>query len=207
MKTETYIQSNFTGEKQQALIDGLHIIPGIWVNGKTYWRKQGKDDLLEEGISLHLKQEYSQNHTQLFSFEVINHRDRPESVKVLFQHRSQYWANDHVSFISPLENAIFHMADDQVHLVNGCIGKGEVRKTCTVQPLWNIYKNIIWDCQASGKVQYRPMAKGNVVSLLIYDYQFMGKGRFEGETWVLNGRSEAELIQLNSSLLSGKITN
>ena len=92
MKTETCIQSNVSRDKQQALINGLLVIPGIWVSGKTYWMKQGKKELsLEEGISLHLKQEYGQNHTQLFSFELSNHYDQPESVKVLFQHRSQYW--------------------------------------------------------------------------------------------------------------------
>lgn len=205
MKTGTCIQSL---SNQHALIAGLHVIPGIWVNGKTYWMKQGKDKiLLEEGISLNLKQEYSLDNTQIFSFELTNHRDHPESVKVLLQHRSQYWDNDHVSFISPLENAVFHLADNQLHLVNGYIGKGEVRKTCTVQPLWNIYKNRYWDCLESGKIQYRPIAKGNVVSLLIYDYHFMGKGAFEGETWILNGNNEAELINLNSVLLKREIIN
>ena len=208
MKTETCIQSHVSRDKQQALIDGLLVIPGIWVSGKTYWMKQGKKELsLEEGISLHLKQEYDQNHTQLFSFELTNHHDHPESVKVLFQHRSQYWDNEHVSFISPTEDAVFHMGADQVHLVNGCMGKGEVRKMCTIQPLWNIYKNRIWDCLESGKIQYRPMAKGNVVSLLIYDYHFLGKGTFAGETWVINGKNDAELIHLNSSLLTGKNIN
>ncbi|WP_102274561.1 hypothetical protein [Cytobacillus massiliigabonensis] len=205
MKTETCVQSY---SKNHTLIAGLHVIPGIWVNGSTYWMKQGKAELfLEEGISLHLKQDYDLHNAQLSSFEVINHRDHPKTVKVLFQHRTQYWDNNHVSFISPTENAVFHMADEQVHLVNGCIGKGEVRKTYTVQPLWNIYKNRIWDCLESGKIQYRPMAKGNVVSLLIYDYQFMGKGTFEGETWVINGNDEAELIHLNSSFLKKKIIN
>jgi hypothetical protein len=179
----------------------LHVIPGIWVNGKTYWMKLGtKEIILNEGISLHLKEEQNHKNIRLFHVEVTNHHHRPVHAKLLIQHRNHKMDHNHFSFVSPSERVVYHCADNVVHLVNGQC-KGKVKKDSTVLPLWNIYQDNIWTCSKLGKIQYRPMALGVAVSLLVYDCKFEGKGTFSGKSWIISGKNEAELVKLNESLL------
>ena len=202
MKTETCIQSQFFGEIDQAKKVGLSVIIGVWVNGKTYWMKPGADKLiLEEGITLLLQQNIVEDKVRLYNVELSNQSKCPISTKLLIQHRYHQLDNSHLSFISPSENVVFHLAGDLVHLANGNIDDGKIKRICTVQPLWNIYSNKIWDCPESGTIQYRPMAKGQVASLFIYDFKSIGKGTYRGKSWVISGENETELIKLNEALL------
>ncbi|MBP2241622.1 hypothetical protein J2Z40_002194 [Cytobacillus eiseniae] len=202
MKTEVCMETQFSGEIEQITKSEMKMIPGVWVNGKTYWMKRGMDALvLDEGITLQLTEENIHHNTRIFVVKVTNHFRRSIKVKLLLQHRCCQWDYNHLSFISPLEDVVFHLANDSVHLVNGVGNCRNAKKICTVLPLWNIYKDQIWKSSQSGTVQYCPLANGNAVSLLLYDLNFVDKGSFEGKSWIISGENEVELVKINESLL------
>ncbi|MBS4191295.1 hypothetical protein KHA94_13985 [Bacillus sp. FJAT-49705] len=201
MKLNTYIPSYRMGKFISSNKEGLEMIPGIWIEGKTYWLTSGTEELMqEEGISVDVEQESSRSDLQSFNINITNHYQQSKNVKLLIQNRYQHQDYNHFSFISPTENAVFHLIDNQVYLIDGFC-HGMVREACSVQPIWDIYMDRIWSCSKMGKLKYNPMANGNAASILLYNINFKGIETFEGKTWMIKGRNEVELIKLNEALL------
>ncbi|MBU8879388.1 hypothetical protein BGM26_10370 [Bacillus sp. FJAT-29790] len=201
MKTNTCMQTSLSGNVVPMRKERLNVIPGIWIGGKTYWMNSGfEKHIPEEGISVQLKQEHIHSNIRLINVFITNHEPRSLSVKLLFQHKHVQAANEHISFISPSENVIFHLADGLIYLVNSH-SIDRIKGSCSVQPYMNIHSNNIWACSESGTLKYNPMAKGNAVSLFLLEFQFQGKDTIEGKSWIISSDNEDELLNLNEALL------
>ncbi|MBY0122386.1 hypothetical protein [Bacillus sp. S/N-304-OC-R1] len=210
MKINTWVQSKDTGEISVSNHERIEVIPGVWINGKTYWLTPGVESMIpEEGISVHLKQEEETSEIKLYHVSITNYRERHLNVKLLIQNRHYLSGNElknllqkpyHLSFISPSEKVVFHLDHDNVYLANGCFHENN-SGISTIQSLRNVFTDNIWNCQRSGKLKYNPMANGDAVSLFIYDFHFKGKQTLEGKSWVITGKDESELVKINETLL------
>ncbi|MEH7526494.1 hypothetical protein V7149_24990 [Bacillus sp. JJ1503] len=210
MKIKTWIQPKATEENIISNKEGIEVIPGIWIDGKTYWLTPGVETMFaEEGLSVHLQQEKGSPALQLYNVSITNFRERQLHVKLLIQNRHYQSRNrfnhffedhEHFSFISPSEKVVFHLDNHQVHLANGYC-QGKTFRASTIQSIRNVFTDHIWACPTTGKLQYNPMANGDAVSLFLYDCHFKGKQTIEGESWIISGDNETELIKLNESLL------
>ncbi len=210
MKIKTWIQPKATEDNVFSKKEGIEVIPGIWVDGKTYWLTPGVESMIaEEGLSVHLQQEEGSTKVQLYNVSVTNFRERHLNVKLLIQNRHFQSSNrfkhlfedhEHFSFISPSEKVIFHLDNEQVHLANGYC-QGKTFRASTIQSIRNVFTDQFWACPTTGKLQYNPMANGDAVSLFLYDCYFKGKQTIEGKSWVISGINETDLVKLNESLL------
>ncbi|KAB2338521.1 hypothetical protein F7731_02875 [Cytobacillus depressus] len=210
MTANTWFQSGETDEVTNVIKEGIEVIPGVWINGSTYWLTNGLESFIaNEGISVQLKQEQGPTSVQLYNVSITNHQERPLHVKLLIQNRHYqsrkrqhrlFKEYDHFSFISPSEKVAFHFDHQNVYLANG-YNHERIDGASTIQPLKNVSADNIWSCPKTGKLKYNPMANGHSVSLFLYDYNFKEKGTLEGKSWVISGSNEAELIKLNESLL------
>ncbi len=201
MNTLNWIRSDVYEEMEQAVKGKLRMIPGLWIDGKTYWMENGYKKLFpEEKISVYVKTNNVHSKIAFFKCFIINHDDRPRKVKLLIQHKHECSSREHFSFISPAENVIFHKADSKVFLVNGQLN-GKKMTECSIQPYWNLYSDQIWYCRNKGILKYYPMAKGNAISIFALTIDFGGKETAEAETWIINGESKSELLQYNQLLL------
>ncbi|WNS74299.1 hypothetical protein RRV45_15420 [Bacillus sp. DTU_2020_1000418_1_SI_GHA_SEK_038] len=209
MKIKTWIQPKAAEEIIISNKEGIEVIPGVWIEGKTYWLTPGVESMIpEEGLSVYLQQEEGSPFVQLYNVSVTNFRERQLHIKLLIQNRHYQSSNrnhffeehKHFSFISPSEKVVFHLDQHKVHLANGhCQGKAN--STSTIQSIRNVFTDHIWACPITGKLQYNPMANGDAVSLFLYDCHFLGKQTIEGKSWVISGENETDLIKLNEALL------
>jgi hypothetical protein len=201
MNTLNWIRSDVYEEMEQAAKGKLRMIPGLWIDGKTYWMENGFKELFpEENISVHVKRDNVHSKISFFRSYITNHDDKPRNVKLLIQHKHEYSSREHFSFISPAENVIFHMADSKVFLVNGQLN-GKKMAECSIQPYWNLYSDQIWKCRNKGILRYHPMVKGNAISIFVFNVGFEGKGTVEAESWIVSGDSKSELLRYNQLLL------
>ena len=201
MNTLNWIQSDVYEEMEKAPIGKLRMIPGLWIDGKTYWMENvSKEMFPDENISVQIKTEKIHSKISYFRCYITNHADEPRTIKLLLQHRHELSSREHLSFISPAENVIFHMADSKLFLVNGQLN-GKKMEECTIQPYWNIFSDQIWNCKKKGTLKYHPMAKGNAISIFALNAVFNGRGTAEGESWIINGNSKSETLQYNSLLI------
>lgn len=209
MKINTWIQSGIK-ESSVSINEGIDVIPGVWINGETYWLTSGIESMIpEEGISVYLKKEEGPSEVNVYHVSITNFRERQLHVKLLIQNRHSLSGNEinnifeetyHFSFISPSEKVVFHLDHDHVYLANGFF-QGTESGASTVQSIRNVFTDNIWNCPRTGKLKYNPMAKGDAVSLFLYDFHFKGKQTLEGKTWVIRGKDESELVKINETLL------
>ncbi|WP_080845095.1 hypothetical protein [Cytobacillus gottheilii] len=191
---------NFEGMNRK-----LRMFPGLWVDGVTYWLNDGLQQTLHEiGLSIHVKELPVHSKVRFYKVYVTNHYPFARKVKILLQYTHESPSREHVSFVSPADNLVYHLADQTVYLVNGYMQKEKI-KECTIQPYWNIYSDNIWASSALGKLKYIPMFKGNAVSLFTKEIEFDGRQTCEGESWVISGESKSELQNLNSVLLKNTL--
>ncbi|WP_460341675.1 hypothetical protein [Pseudoneobacillus sp. C159] len=179
----------------------LQIMIGIWINGQTYWlQNQTERMLTDEMLSIRVKQQNPSSRIRQNDIFVTNHNYVEKALKILVLHRYQYATQDHLSFISPKENVIFHLANSRVYLVNGYC-EGQLIQQPTIQPLWVMNTEQIWKCPSEGKLNYLPMVKGIAISLFTFDLYLPSSQTRKAATWSIQGESKCELLKVNQSLL------
>lgn len=200
MKANTCLYTDFMENNELVSTDFLHVTPGIWIGGKTYWLQPGIEEKnLDEGIFLHIKKEHVQPGIRMHAVTITNQSFCPLHAKLIFQYRQKAYQED-FSFISPSKNVIYRLTDDTINLISG-VSSSRTKSSCSVQPLWNIYQNEIWACAQSGILKYNPMANGNTVSIQIFDLDIEENETSVGKSWLISGQCEAELLKLNEMLL------
>lgn len=207
MKTNSYLSIEKEVESDSFTYTGTSLVttPGIWVDGKTYWVKNGFEKLITEaGISIHMKEEPIHSKIKFYEAYITNHNNQYMELKLLFKHHLQYATKEHFTFVAPTENVIFHVADPTIYLVNGQ-SNGYMMNQMTVQPFWNIHTNLIWSCEEKGSLKYQPMSKGVAVSVMAVDMKIPPKQTGKGHSWVIKGNSKKDLIQLNDAILKNTL--
>ncbi|MBN6888869.1 hypothetical protein ACUXCC_003838 [Cytobacillus horneckiae] len=183
------------------LKEKLTLSIGLCMDGKMHWLQSGNEMLLAgQGISIRMKKKEIHSKIRFTKFYVSNHFQQKRNIKLFIAHRHTYPTRNHISFISPLENIIYHIAENQMFLVNGHMN-GKFMKECTVHPYWNVSTDNIWTENKQSVLQYMPMVKGNAVSIYAHEVEFTGKETLEGETWFISDSSKKQLIEVNESLL------
>jgi len=186
--------------KKKKYTDRLVFTPGIWINGKTYWLKNRRESfLISEGISVSIKHKSTHSKINFFDIFVSNHWKEERQVKLLMMYHHNHM-KEHFSFVSPVERLIYHMADGMIYLVNG-LHNGKSFNHYTIQPRWNITKNIIWECQEKGILNYMPMLKGSAASIYTFDLNLHSRGTQTCSSWSIIGNNKIELNELNNRLL------
>ncbi|MDQ0269446.1 hypothetical protein [Cytobacillus purgationiresistens] len=179
----------------------LILTPGLWIDGHTHWLDSGMEKIFaEKGISIRIKEMDIHSKVRFYKLYVTNHDQNNRKVKLLMAHRYIFPVREHVSFISPSENVIYHVADKKTFLINGHL-RGNIKQECTVQPYWNVYNDQIWSHNDKSVLKYHPMVKGHAVSIYAHNVDFQGKESIEGEAWVISDMDKNELIDINHALL------
>lgn len=204
METDSCLRSEFLKHPGQIRDDFFNVIPGIWIDGKTYWLESGKDELnLAEGICLYMKEEHVHKDIRMLNVYITNQSFCSLQAKLLFQYWKQT-VNEHLSFISPSENVIYHIENEAMHLIDGyCFGS--IKRSRSSQPLWNIDHDEIWECSQSGILKYYPMTNGNPVSIQTFDLDIKENRTCLGKSWIISGQNELEMLKLNTELLKNTL--
>lgn len=178
----------------------LKVTPGIWINGKTYWLRDNNEKIIaEEEVSIHVKERSVHSKTKVHDVFVKNHGNQRRNIKFLFMHQYPNPRNELLTFVSPAEKAIFHVKNNQIYLVNGqCQGK--VMEQMTVQPMWNIHTESIWQSQSDGILKYQPMAKGLMVSIFSLEANLDEDELCKASTWMVFGNNKNEVEYLNRTM-------
>lgn len=185
--------------------DQLQYTPGIWIDGRMRWFTNGDEKLIyEEEVTINSKKINVHSKVYLYSLYISNHSKYEKNVKVVTMHQYPKAARDHLAFVSPSENVIFHLTNNKVFLVNGSCDRGGL-KQCTIQPPWSIYSDQFWSNLQKGSLKYQPMAKGGAVSLFSLDMSIPPKTTGKANTWIITGESKNELIQLDQVLLKNRL--
>lgn len=193
----TYMQFNQMTSADNRKINRLKTIPGIWVDGKTYWLEEESERIItDEMLTFRMKQRPIHANVDLYDVYLSNHCEKKRQCKLLFAHYYKKSTRDHFTFISPMENVIFHLADHVIYLVNGYYyGKNFTQST--IQPYWNFRADNIWSHTGKGILRYQPMAKGAAVSVLAMDVNLMPKETTMGTGWVIFGKPREKLLKMN----------
>ena len=183
----------------------LIFTPGLWVNGKVYWLGSASEKLLpRDEISIKIRQPNIHSKVEFFDIFVTNHSKHSREAKLILIQQYAETANDHFSFVSPNEDVIFHFADERIYLVNGMNNAGRM-KQCTVQPIWNLSTDRLWNCQETGVLSYQPMAKGAAASLFTLDLIMGPRETQKSSCWTIEGTEKNIVINLNQMLLKNTL--
>lgn len=196
------ILSEITESKhEEYFLPQLQLIIGLWINGQTYWlNNQNEKMITQEKLTIRLKQEYLFSKIRNSQIIIKNHDDVEKNVRVVFMHRYVQASKDHLAFISPSEQVIFHLANKKVFLVNGeC--EGQAIQQATIQPFWTMNTDYMWSCQSKGTLKYQPMAKGIAVSMFTLNLFIPSYETKKATTWTIQGESKSELLNVNQTLL------
>lgn len=181
--------------------DRLISTPGIWINGKTHWLKNSHEKfLVDEGISVHVKQEPLHSKVHYYDIYVTNHDKKDVKCKLLMMHHHNNLMKEHLSFVSPVERVIYHLTDQMLYLVNGRHNNQGITN-CTIQPQWNMFNDKYWDSQEKGTLKYQPMVKGSAVSLYSFDVHLSGRETKKSSSWIIAGERKTELDELNTCII------
>ncbi|PAD86437.1 hypothetical protein CHH55_17965 [Niallia circulans] len=201
MKIEANLQKDYQSVQRKLLVKKITTTPGIWVDGKTYWIQNGYEKLIpEHSISVHVKQMHKHSKIQYNEIFVRNHSQEPKKMKVLVLNYFPKAFHNHLSFVSPTENVIYHSIEEQLYLVNG-----EHNSSCmeqrTVQPLWNVHTDHIWSNNQNGTLKYQPMAKGSSVSIFSLNMEVMPQSTGISRSWSIMGTEKKDILDMNHILM------
>jgi hypothetical protein len=186
---------------RQQLSESLLFIPGLWVNGKYYWLQNCTEKVIyDEEMTIRVKQEQVHSKIRMSSIFVSNHGNQEKEIKVLAMHHFSNVAKDNLTFVSPIDNRIFHHTNKQVYLVNAHyqrIGLTEY----TAMPLWNVYTDQIWSSLQTGTLKYQPLAKGPAASVFALKMAIQPHETGKMMTWSINGSNKNELIAIEDALI------
>ncbi|GHH96998.1 hypothetical protein [Neobacillus kokaensis] len=187
--------------KRLASIGKLQYIPGIWVNGKYFWLQNRMEKVIyEEGLIIKVEQKHLHSKIHFFNIFVSNHSHQSKDIKILAMHHFQNAHQDHLTFVSPTDQRIFHHAGQNVFLVNLMHNESET-KEYTTMPLWNVYTNQIWSSLQNGTLKYQPMAKGPAASILAEKITVSPQKTEKISTWTIAGKNKNEVIAMEQALL------
>ncbi|MEO2074457.1 MAG: hypothetical protein ABGX20_03590 [Bacillus sp. (in: firmicutes)] len=181
--------------------DTLLFIPGLWINGKYHWMQNCTEKVLyDEELTIKVKHNQVHSKIRVTHIFVSNHSNNVKEVKVLAMHHFSNVGKDNLTFVSPMDNRIFHHANRQVYLVNGHY-KGLELKEYTAMPLWNTYTDQIWNSLLTGTLKYQPMAKGPAASIFAMKMLLQPHETARMNTWTITGSSKNELIGMEEVLI------
>jgi hypothetical protein len=184
-----------------ALADQLQFIPGIWVDGNYFWLQNSTEMLIyEEELVIKVKQEHKHSKIHFSSVYVSNHSHQTKEIKILAMHHYPNVSGEQLTFVSPSENRIFHLANKNVYMVNGEYHGCGIKEYTTV-PQWKGFTDQIWSSLKKGSLIYQPMAKGLASSIFIFKMTIKPRETNKMNTWVINGTNKNEVISLEQVLL------
>jgi hypothetical protein len=201
MKIEANLQKDYQSAQRKLLMKKLTTTPGIWIDGKTYWIQNGYEKLIpEHSISVHVKQIHKHSKIQYTEIYVRNHSQQEKKLKILVLNFFPVTYQEHLSFVSPTENVIYHSVDDQLYLVNGEYNKNSIEQR-TVQPIWNVHTEHIWSNNQKGILKYQPMAKGSSVSIFSLSMNVNPQSTGISRAWSITGTEKKDILELNHILM------
>lgn len=201
IKLTTEFQNEKNASDLESVMDTIQFIPGIWVNGKYFWLQNTMEKVIyDESLMLKVKQEQIPSQISLSSVFVSNHSDQTKPINLLAMHHFLNVGHDHLTFVSPVENHIFHHANEMVYLVNGYCNKSCI-KEYSVVPLWNAYTDRIWSSIQKGNLKYQPMAKGPAASIFTMKMCIEPHQTLKMDTWTISGSNKSELLSLEKALI------
>ncbi len=197
MKTDIYFAMNEEETAAPSFPTYLSVTPGIWMDGKTYWVRDSSEKMIpEESISIHVRESSLHSKTRIHDVFIKNHGNRSRDIKVLFIHYYPKITKEVLSFVSPAEQSIFHIKNERIFLVNGQC-QDRTSEQMTVQPLWNIHTDLIWQSTENGVLKYQPMAKGMAGSIFSLRSKVGVNKICKASAWMVFGNNKNELLQLN----------
>jgi len=201
MKSEAYLNADYQCIQKEAAGGRLVGIPGVWIEGKTYWIQNGYEKLIpDHSISVHIKHISKHSKVQYSEIYVRNHASVAKQMKILVLNHYTQPFKEHLAFVSPTDNIIFHSVDEELFLVNGeCNGCRLEQRT--IQPQWNIHTEHIWSKRGNGILKYQPMGKGASVSIFSLNVEIKPHTSTIGRTWTIHGKEKQDVMALNSYLI------
>jgi hypothetical protein len=193
-------------EKEESKVEGyflpqLQLVTGIWINGQTYWlHNQNEKIISPEKLTVKIKQENLFSKIRNSHIYITNHDESEKNIKIVMMHRYVHASKDHLAFISPREQVIFHLANKNVFLVNGQF-EGQAIQQATIQPFWSLNTDYMWSCESKGTLKYQPMAKGIAVSMFTLNLSIPSHETKIASTWTIQGEAKSELLNVNDALL------
>ncbi len=179
--------------------------PGIWVDGKVYWLGNRTEKLLpQEELSVKIKQANVHSKIEFFDIYVTNHSKNQKKAKLILMQLFADGAKEQFSFVSPNETAIYHFVDKKIYLVNG-LNNNSLMKQCTVQPIWNVSTERLWNSMDTGRLSYQPMAKGAAASLFSLDLTMYPRETRKSSCWIIEGTEKNAVEYLNKLLLKNTL--
>ncbi|MFT8319278.1 MAG: hypothetical protein ABF649_00060 [Bacillus sp. (in: firmicutes)] len=201
MKTEAYLQSDYQSIQKEAVSGRLVSTIGLWIEGKTYWIQNGYEKLIpEQAISVHIKHVPKHSKIQYSEIYVRNHSFIVKQMKVLMLNYYSKPFKEHLTFVSPTDNVIFHSVNEELFLVNGESNGSRIEQR-TVQPIWNVHTELIWSNNDNGILKYQPMGKGASVSIFSLNVEVQPQTSTNCKTWTIHGKEKKDLMDLNQLLI------
>ncbi|ETI67036.1 hypothetical protein BAVI_19684 [Neobacillus vireti LMG 21834] len=197
----TESQNNQQIPKHQQPFETLQFIPGIWVNGMSFWLQNCTEKVIyNEELVIKVKPDQVHSKIRLAHIYVSNHSEQKKEIKVLAMHHYSTIRQDNVTFISPTDKRIFHHSNNHVFLVNGQF-HGEGLKEYTTIPQWYAYTDQIWSSVQRGSLKYQPLAKGPAASIFAMKVSVEPRETSRMTTWSITGTNKNELISMEEGLL------
>lgn len=185
--------------------DQLQFFPGIWVDGKYFWLQNSNEKVFyDEELVIKVKQEPIHSKIRFSSVYVSNHGQHAKEIKILAMYHYPHVSREQLTFVSPSENRIFHLVNNNVYMVNGQYREVGI-KECTAMPQWNVFTDKIWSSLKKGSLMYQPMAKGLASSIFTIKMTINPHETNKMNTWVINGTSKNEVISLEQVLLKNTL--
>lgn len=200
MKTEEYLERDYQYFQKEAYIKKMISTPGIWIDGKVYWIHNGYEKLIpEHSLSVHIKHVQKHSKIQYSEIFVRNHSSVKKECKLFMLNHYPKAYTEHVSFVSPTDNVIFHSIDGHLMLINGEV-QGASLDQRTIQPIWNVHADLIWSNYRAGILKYQPMGKGSSVSIYSLNMKINSQKTAVSRNWTIYGEDKKELMELNTIL-------
>lgn len=181
--------------------NNLKVVPGLWIDGRVEWLTNGTEKILDDKqLTIKMKSRLYGSTINIYDVYICNHANYSRECKILFANQFVYLKQQQFTFISPVDEVIFHLDDGEIYLINSC-HNGKTFNQSTVQPLWNFQSKDIWNDMSQGRLQYQPMAKGASVSIVAMDLLLHPKETTSCSCWQILGRSKSNLLKLNDLLM------
>lgn len=186
-------------------VDQLQFVPGIWIEGRYYWLQSCMEKVIyEEEIVLCVKQVQIHSKIRLSNIYVSNHSDKTKEIKIMVMHHYPNPTHEQLTFISPSESRIFHLANKNVYMVNAQY-QGQGLKDYTTISQWKMFTDQIWSSLRKGTLCYQPLAKGLAASIFTISMTIKPHETSKMTAWSISGRSKKEVISLEEALFKNRL--
>ncbi|WP_251551382.1 hypothetical protein [Neobacillus muris] len=191
--------------KRRYSAEHLQFVPGIWVNEKYYWLYNSTEKVIyDESLIVRVKQEHIHSKIRFSKIIVSNHSHQEKDIKLMAMHYFPSIDQDHLTFVSPADNRIFHLNGEEVFLVNGKTADSGIHQYTTI-PIWKAFTSHIWNSPQNGALKYQPMAKGPAASIFAMDLKVEQHGSIKANTWTITGAGRNEVISMEQALLKNRL--